>query len=240
MYKRYIIKFCIIANARSGSTALAQAIRASSSLTYLSEPFNKDAHEWNKFFKKEDTFEERVAKVSQCSQDYFKTVTSYTGKLEESKRLINYCHNKYPTLFLIRYDLFHCTLSSMFAYFSQVWNIDQKNKFDKYNEFISDLYITEKEFLSWYDSGKILLQYYDDFICDNSDLINPFIMYEDLFDGPIKDYVWDKIQTVTGELDKEKFVGELARHKINGPETYKLFKNYNELKEKYGKGLYHG
>jgi hypothetical protein len=228
------MRFGIIANPRSGSTALAEAIKYASGLKYLAEPFNKDAHIWCDIFYEGQTLMEKFDPVFNCDYDYFKTVSYYDGYTpSDSSFLVNCCSGELPTLYLYRNDPFHCTLSTIIADKLKIWNIQEKNQCLDYEDKIRAINIEDSQFKYHLDCVIELNNRFLMHIFNHSDLLNPFIYYEDLFIGDISDWTYRKIELFTGPIDREKFMLELNNHKMNGPEIYSLISNYNELKEKY-------
>ena len=220
--------FCVIGNPRSGSTALGEAIAVSTGKKQIIEPFNPSVHLWEGGISKFYTFKERLEWVKKSNAGFFKTVTHYKDYwLIHSEELINTCINNFPVLFLVRDCIFDCTLSNMIAQYTGGWNI--KCMPEKYEEIVSNLTIDVAEFRSQYDHTSAMIIQYKKMSIDNVNLFNRMVYYEDLFEGEITDQTFRQIEAVTGPMDRRKFIEELGRHKINGPEVLKSVKNYNDL-----------
>jgi hypothetical protein len=220
--------FCVMGNPRSGSTALGEAIAVSTGKKQIIEPFNPSSHRWDDTFDEDDTLWHRLDKVKESSAGFFKTVTHYEDyTLKDSEYLINSCIYYCPMLFLVRDYTFDCTLSSMIAQYTGGWNIGLISQ--NYRKIVSELTIDVADFRSQYEYTSMMITQYKKIVKSNINLFNRRIYYEDLFEGEITDQTFRQIEAVTGPLDKRKFIEELGRHKINGPEILKSVKNYDDL-----------
>ena len=220
--------FCVMGNPRSGSTALGEAIAVSTGKKHIIEPFNPSVHLWEGGISKFYTFKERLEFIKKSNSGFFKTVTHYRDYwLSHSEELINTCINNFPVLFLIRDYTFDCTLSNMIAQHTGGWNIGLIPQ--NYKDIVSELTIDVAEFRSQYDYTSAMIVQYKQMAKANVNLFNRMVYYEDLFEGDISDKTFRQIEAVTGPLNKRKFIEELGRHKINGPEVLKSVKNYDDL-----------
>jgi len=221
--------FCVMANPRSGSTALSEAICAATGLKQMAEPFNPESYRWDDTFTGFETVKEKFDKIKKSNVDFFKTVTYYKwDTVKDSENLIRMCVGEFSTLFLIRSDFFSCTLSNIIAQKTGGWNI--KMLPPEYKKVVSELEIDEEYFISQYEYTREMILVYRKLLESNINLFNRAVEHECLFGEEIYEQTFLQIEVVTGPLNRDDFRKELARHKINGAEVLQSVRNYEELK----------
>lgn len=199
-----MIEFCILATPRSSSTALAISIESSTNHICCLEPFNPEASNWLKQIPGNHIFSRTKYMQGYHNYTFFKTVPYFLpGSYDEE--IIHFCRN-FHSILLYREDIEAATKSYCIAEHNDIWN-----KYDLENRKYDACFEINQ---NRYDFIFECMKKYTEYIKENYTLFSVMLTYEELCLGDISQKTFDKIEYITGPLDKEKFLQEFSTHKL--------------------------
>ena len=233
---KFIMKFILFANARSGSTSLAETLASSSEANLSMEPFHPKYVEWNpdekdyaKIIKSEEDMKNALKDISKkynamkvLKYQFSKRICS-AMLLEKDIKIIN----------LSRKNAFDATLSSLIAQQTNIWQKEDEKEVGKLEEI--PIYKIQ-EIVEHYDEDN---DYYAKLLNDNKPNDHIDLFYEDIFSENNEKNI-KLIQDITNFLDismpSEDVIAKYmvpSSASIESKKRYKDIPNWKEIKEEF-------
>jgi LPS sulfotransferase NodH len=235
------MKFILFANARSGSTSLAETLASSSDVTLSMEPFHPKYIEWN-------PDEKDYAKIIKSEEDMKKALKDISKKYNAMKVLKYQFSKRIYSAMLLEKDIkiinlsrknaFDAALSSLIAQQTNIWQKEDEKEVEKLEEI--PVYKIQ-EILEHYDEDN---NFYAELLDNNKPKDHIDLFYEEIFSENNEKNI-KLIQDITNFLDirmpSEDIIAKYmvpSSASIESNKRYTDIPNWAEIKEKFKEYIY--